>query len=75
MKINMTFEEQTELFLLQVVLYDTLICNRLERETLEIMLKRYSELIDKFINNYKSLESSAKDSLMNYTQVKWSGLK
>jgi len=61
----MDWKEALELFHLSTVLNDYLICKRLQEDTLKTMLKRYSELIDKFIKTYELPENSDKDSLKN----------
>lgn len=52
----MTNEEQQELILLNVILSDEFIWDRLKSqkdETLEVMVNRHIVLLDKVINNYK----------------------
>ena len=59
----MNLEESLELFHLSTVLDDYLICKRLPDSTLKAMLKRYSELIDKFVKPYELPENSDKNPL------------
>lgn len=61
----MTLKERLELITLTNVLNDTLICRRLKSSLLDELLKRYSELLDKFLETYELPEDSVNSSLKN----------